>query len=1732
MAKDSKFGTFGGVFTPSILTILGVIMYLRLPMVVGEAGLAQTLLIIAMAHVVSFTTGMSISSIATDKSVGAGGPYYIVSRSLGLPIGGTLGLALFVGLCFSISLYIIGFSESLLPIVGLVERGAEIPVQMIRICGTVTLVALTAITLISTSLAIKTQYVILGAIAISLIAIFAGDVPPELAAQVSDGMPVGRGGDASLLFAVFFPAVTGFTAGVNMSGDLRDPKRSIPIGTMAAIVTGAAVYVGLTVFLAFKVSPEALATNPELLQDIALNPWAVTAGIWGATLSSALGSILGGPRILQAVATDGIVPKILAKGTGPSNEPRNALIFACMIGEAGILIAELDAIAKIVSMVFLATYGFLNLCSFIESWANPDFRPSWKINKIWSLIGAIACLGLMIQLDPIAMVGSTALLAGLFLFLERKQLRLESGDTWEGIWASVVRAGLHRLGRKPPQIRQWRPNVLMFSREMSETRGPMLRFATSLISGRGMLTEFVLTAKHGDSRIARNTTIEAQDELPIGVFSRLLPSDDLHESIRSACRFHGFSGLEPNTVLLDWAAHQGEEADFPALLGNLHDLDLNVLVFARNIEGRGSEHKTIDVWWAPDEGNFSLSLSLLRFVTSSQGWGHAQLRFMLVSNDVARSDDLRRTASGLLEEARISASVTVFSAVRSLEVLMAEESGSTALTIAGIPSQESGERTLARMKYVASRLPRVLFLEASKTLPDALHMASAQSEVSVSLRGAFLNFADLSLPKAPELALVAKELDEGYQELVSELHEHGIARVYGLNLELLAKVGATLDRHFATLEKGVKGANLVKRRKVVNRVQSSFLIACRELLSGHTQDILRDQASAMSGRIEAFLLATRSVLDEQRAPVRVSSERMRFSANPNDSRYLRRFKRRRRFHGWLRREDPYYYVPLVNLQVFYFETSIKTILHRTLATFCADSHRMMVELGKTINASETSLTMFSDDATDREFLGEVVERREALKDHFSQIQGIEQARVEALRKEILAQAHQIAQGFADDLGELDVRDLIRKKRRPPTNSADVRGDLQVLVAQWKDRQGLLLDRAKLGLQVSTVQHRLATVAHKIKQTLALDIRNGTLAGYEFLRSALSASLDKLGEGDVLDLAGSYEFPHRFDGKPVIDGLVQQAGGWLTELPENYETLTGPSIQGLTEGSRDDTELVSVSVRRLVHQVIESQFIGTLQEDLAEIPRVESHAIQVAQDVVRLVRFNFAEAELVRGLDAEGVEASQQELVGVLKNALERIDGELVTLRELGPRIALGIERRLEASLQSMDVYELALSDDGFNREILRQQGRVLGWVKTTVVTVQKRVRDATVNILYRRSAGVLLARRLREGDDATTIVDRMSDFSSARAPRPEILKDLPFYYRQIFFRQSLVNESFWVGRDEQLARARHAIAAHRRGGAGTLVIRGTLDSGKSALCRKIIAGPLAKQKIFRVVPPAAGEIDVEVFRRMFAAAVESIEGTNEDGYAGAAVEPGSVGGRRDLSLLESVPQGSVIVLEDLELWWERSVRGWAVVDCVLGLIREASAHCLFVIEINSHAFTYINRFRPLSDTALAVLDCGPMPAESLKEIVMLRHGSTGMKLQLEGNGEDELAALDFARLFSRYFDYTGGHVGASLRAWVSNVSKVEKNLLHVQFPVIQAWDVLDEIRVEWTAILVQLFLHKRAGDSRLRRITGMDEDEIGEHLSALIRSGLVVEDGRGVYEINPFVGHLLVDRLRKRGLLP
>ena len=426
-SSRNRFGTFGGVFTPSILTILGVIMFMRANFVIGQAGVIGALSILLIAKCLTLATTSSLAAISTNMRVRGGGSYFIISRVLGVEFGGAIGIALFFALALSVPFYILGFAEALV-------RSYPVLVPHFQLITLTTALVLFALAFFGANWAIKTQYMIMVFLFLAIIAFLGGALlqfsfdtlqqnlyPQYTAVNLKNGMePLFS---YWVIFAIYFPAVTGIDAGVNMSGDLEDPGRSIPRGTLAAIGVGFLVYFAQIVLSGGAYERSALIATPfKLLQDNALFGWTilVTLGVIAATLSSALGSYLGAPRVLQAVSRDKILNflSFFSKGSKKANEPRRALVFTCVLTIIVLLWAgnesggsALNGVAALISMFFLYSYGMINLAAFIEDFGgNPSFRPQFRYFH-WStaLLGAIGCAVVTV------LISSAATLAAFYL---------------------------------------------------------------------------------------------------------------------------------------------------------------------------------------------------------------------------------------------------------------------------------------------------------------------------------------------------------------------------------------------------------------------------------------------------------------------------------------------------------------------------------------------------------------------------------------------------------------------------------------------------------------------------------------------------------------------------------------------------------------------------------------------------------------------------------------------------------------------------------------------------------------------------------------------------------------------------------------------------------------------------------------------------------------------------------------------------------------------------------------------------------------------------------------------------------------------------------------------------------------------------------------------------------------------------------------------------------------------
>ncbi len=674
------------MFTPSILTILGVIMYLRFGWVVGNVGLIGTLIIVTLATSITFLTSLSIASIATNAPVKAGGAYFMISRSLGIEMGGAVGIPLFLAQAFSVALYIMGFSESMVAI---------FPSLNIKLVGVVTTILLSLLSMFSTKAAIRAQFVILAIIAFSLVSFFFGS-PIEDSYIELWGVPAAQSENFWTVFAVFFPAVTGIMAGVNMSGDLKDPAKSIPKGTFLAVGVGYVIYMVVPFFFAFRADAITLVSDNMIMQKIAFWGFAILLGIWGATLSSAVGSLLGAPRVLQALTIDKVLPSklsFLAKSSGKEQIPRAATIFTSIIALILVLVGDLNMIAPILTMFFLTTYGTLNLTSGIETLLeSPSFRPKFRVHWVFSLLGTVGCFAVMFLINAIATIVAIIFISGIYVWLRRRRLKTTFGDVSRGMLLQIARYALLRLDAKVADAKSWRPNILVFS-GMPTKRWHLIDFAYGIVQEKGLITVATILPEKGvtQERVVNyeHNILTYLKDKNIKTLVRVTRAEGPFLGSKQLVNSYGLGSVVPNTILLGDTEENSHHESYCDMISHFYQLKRNVIILQNDFKLDYVGHKQIDLWWGGLKGNGGLMMIIAHLIKTSPRWREINVCVKMVLPNEESAKGARENLRKIIDEMRISFQYKVIvSNNRSFWDIFAEESKDSTMVMMGLKTPD------------------------------------------------------------------------------------------------------------------------------------------------------------------------------------------------------------------------------------------------------------------------------------------------------------------------------------------------------------------------------------------------------------------------------------------------------------------------------------------------------------------------------------------------------------------------------------------------------------------------------------------------------------------------------------------------------------------------------------------------------------------------------------------------------------------------------------------------------------------------------------------------------------------------------------------------------------------------------------------------------------------------------------------------------------------------------------
>ena len=1710
MAEGNKYNAFSGVFTPSVLTILGVIMYMRLGWVVGEAGLIAALAIIILSHVISITTGLSISSIATDKKIKTGGIYYILSRSLGMPMGGAIGIALFLGTALSISLYIIGFAESFLAIDAIREfTGLSANVNGFRIVGTGIIILLVIVAFISTSLAMKMQFFILIAIGLSLLSVVLGlfDAPSVSTAHFSlkptGNVPI------EYIFAIFFPAVTGFTAGVAMSGDLKDPKKAIPSGTILAIAVGFVIYILLAIGMAYFIPREDLISDYNILSKIAWLGPLVIAGVWGATLSSALGGILGGPRILQAISKDKMAPKLFGKGYGESNEPRNALLFIFAIAEGGILIGQLDVIAGVVSMFYLASYGFINLAYVLEKWASSDFRPSFKIHIGFGIVGFIASFSVMFKLDMLSMLASLLIMGLLYILLKRREIKSENGDVWISVWASIMRRALASVEGNKIEERNWKPNIILFSGG-TKKRPQLLSFGKSLIGNYGMLSNFDLHEKKA-SRVLftkYEQSILKQEDKERGVFTRKQSCNNIYEGIEMISQTYGFSGVEPNTILMGWGRETRDPKRFIQMLNNISDLDLNVLLMDYDkINGFGNK-KQIDIWWRGSGRQGNLSLTLVKFLSNSEEWSQAKIRLLIVNYENNKMDMISKRAEDYLENSRIDAELKIINneiEQKPFYDIMKAESQNSDLVLLGFPEIEKGKEKefVEKTNNLLHNVGSVVMVKASSMFKD-LHIGvddeayNNQQLKEVKLinkrfsAGVEIKWPD-NLPIAHELRLINKTQNDNFikhiYSLYQKIENDNSLLIKQIKNDYLSSIDAIRSK-YSKLEKE-------RQIQLVNRFRSNTLAKLNKLIEQYSNEQLNEQSQLLETQLPTFIQNAKDYFNSSPKTLSIQYNSDELNAKEMDTKAQKRYKWWRRILGKKEVNYKLYFKKIVLEEVL---PKYEPFVLKHFKQFGLMQVQFIMGLLKISRSIDTSFMTIASTIGGESGIDEVFDKQKnSINCEF--------LKLSELNSNILGNLHEEFVSFhasqCNSLGRIfnqvhpNSRLISDEEERPKVKK--LRATISSIPNAWARNQKLVYNASTTEIRLLSLKSKIKTSIYKlaqdVKQKIEIDIIN-TYKSY----------LIELEDGD--SKKQEFEDVSILDIRTAFDNYSEEAfrsfNRSFTNFPEQIKIFESEKLNNFEDKQYANIESSEIAGKQLIDYLIKNKLESPLIKHFELLNKRISESLATLNESRRLIAFAQShEQPYTEDLDAEN------EPHDLLEEGKNKIKAELEFLDQFLQTINHETDNIYTDMSQVLSYYSFIKTASNLKQYISQQKSlSKYQKLKLRLITWRKYIKGQQANLIYSQSTAFIINSKIKQKVKILNPVKELLDIVYQLSPKPEIINKLPFYYKQLFTSSQILHKDFWVGRKKELSQAKTALERYNSGFKGAIAVTGPSGSGKSFFSY-YISSLYNAPKVITILPQLGTEPTIDEFTKALQRASE---------------QKGSI-----KKIFRSLPKNTMIIIEHIEAWGINQSSKQEIIPFIFEIISEYLEQFIFVINANNNSFKHLTQDQIYTNLFIDVIQLENIDSKDLKEIVLNRHNTSGLRLKLGNKYFHDINESKLALLFNKIHKITKGNIEASLQLWLSLIQGFEDNTIQIKTPKLEL-DSLSVLDMDSKIILKQFVIHKHLSSKLLSELLSEEHAVIKQKIQFLTRSGLLIKQ-KNYYKQNSYTKYYISEFLNKKGMM-
>jgi len=1282
-------------------------------------------------------------------------------------------------------------------------------------------------------------------------------------------------------------------------------------------------------------------------------------------------------------------------------------------------------------------------------------------------------------------------------YLKRKQLRLDFGDVWQSVWNSVVRKGLHRLSIRTIEERNWQPNIILFSGG-TEIRSYLIEFGKSLVGKFGLLSNFDLieepSAKVLFPRHQQQQSVTDEDSQ--GIFTRRQSCKDIYDGIEMIARTYGFSGIEPNTVILGWARQTKNPVRFHQLLRTIIDLDYNILLIDYDKRYGYGKHQQIDIWWRGEGNNGNLALTLSKFMAASLFWENAKIRLMIVNYENDKASYIQRRADEILTQMRLDAEVRVINNQidqKPVYDIIRVESKSADIVFAGIPEIKEADEDdfVEKTNVLLKEIGTVVLLKASSVFKN-INLGVNKEQKSVL----GITFQDLSLAKKLDFnQSIHGQLNHQMEELSLKITENynKTIQIFVSNqrdsyskLLLDFKISVTENTDNLLMNINHLSPDRLKRF-IVNSHQSLFNKFHKQFFEFKSVQI--DQLKTLLKTVLGeFDTGEKNIWDQQPPISMLYFSREEFISQKDDSINFRLYKRLKRAGN---RKQMIIEVPFA-FKKYSFDllSSIYYNLYKTIKQTEIKTASFLTTFQNLLKSYSLEYDNFRKLSLENNLSADKInDRKENILNQIDDLDSVLQNLPENISTFFSNAWVKQVNNFLKQTSTLESVYYFSGHKYSHSKLITSRNELENLVESYFLNFSLLLNAIE-------AENYLLQFNFLVNYELNEILRNSDNYFSEEMYDKIDMLIVQLNEivesRKLKEINFETLIPNNdlFRKKTASLGnvSVKKISRILRLLPSEFKVMDEASFNDFKSNEPDEIKTIDVSFLQMIEFLIENKILTQLNQYTSGLQQSVTEQLSKIKEYYRLFLLTYNEFTNNENEDINS-------LHGFLLNQIGNIG---TSKKQISQSFELYISQISELKSEvsgHLTLYGITKLGKQFKHYIHEQKEQEkISYLTNKYQILVNWFSQQTVRFKYSKTQAIAFAKVMQQENKISDYKNDFLEISDQIQPSADLLKQLPFYYKQLFSVRQTFHREFWVPVTKEIEQADLIFKQYSHLNEGVLLITGDHHSGKSFLSYILAHRWNDSGRLIFINPPQGGSIELQTFNEIVA------EIFQEELY--------------NDSVFELLPKGSFVIFDDIEFWWQRSYNGLIILNNILRIISKFRNRIFFILNINIYAYKLLDKIMPLNDYLLGIIKLYPMPVNSIKNMIMLRHQGAGIDFVYNNRRNDELSAARLADLFVKIYKFSKGNPGVALATWLGSISKVNNDSIIIEPTDLPRTDIINHLKSDALLIIIQLLIHRQLTLKRLIMVLGIEPSIVERHLQYLWRMGMITKLQNDVYEIN------------------